>query len=126
MLQLLEGVAFLAALNLYLVPAIVADARERDDAFAITLVNVLLGWTVIGWFAALVWARHPVSERRLLHIARRSRRAIARVTIEKIVARGKWRSFATAAGSDRRRWTSFRPERPELTAVTPLRTSTCR
>jgi hypothetical protein len=86
MLQIFEGVAFLGAVTLYLVPAIEADARERDDAVAITLVNVLLGWTVIGWFAAFVWARHPVSERRLSHVASGARRAAARATIEKIVA----------------------------------------
>ncbi|MFM0155239.1 superinfection immunity protein [Paraburkholderia sediminicola] len=87
MLKIIEGAVFLGALMLYLVPAMIADAREREDAFAVTMVNILLGWTVIGWFAALVWARHPVSDRRMKHFARRAQRAVARVTIDAIVAR---------------------------------------
>jgi hypothetical protein len=87
MLKIVEGAAFLGALMLYLAPSIVADAREREDAFAVTMVNILLGWTVIGWFGALVWARHPVSDRRMKHFAKRAQRAVARVTIDAIVAR---------------------------------------
>src|SRR5471032_1653241 len=87
MLKIIEGAVLLGAVVLYLAPSIIADAREREDAFAVTMVNILLGWTVIGWFAALVWARHPVSERRLKHFAKRAQRAVARVTIDAIVAR---------------------------------------
>ena len=92
MLKVIEGAVFLGALMLYLVPAMIADAREREDAFAVTMVNILLGWTVIGWFAALIWARHPVSDRRMKHFARRAQRAVARVTIDAIVARAKSRT----------------------------------
>ena len=86
MSQILEGVAVLGALTLYLIPSIEADARNSQDAYAITLVNVLLGWTVIGWIAALMWARGPAVKKRLTHLVRRRQRAVARVTIEKIVA----------------------------------------
>jgi hypothetical protein len=94
MLKLIEGAAGMGALMLYLAPAIIADARERKDAFAVTLVNILLGWTVIGWFAALLWARHPVSDRRLKQFARRAQRAVARVTINALVARVEGRASA--------------------------------
>ena len=89
MIKLLVALGYLAALLLYLAPAIIADMRKREDALAITVVNVLLGWTIVGWVAALVWARHPVSERRLTRAAKRARRAIARVTIGAIVARAR-------------------------------------
>lgn len=91
MLKIIEGAVFLGAVMLYLAPSIIADAREREDAFAVTMVNILLGWTVIGWFAALVWARHPVSDRRMRHFAKRAQRAVARVTIDAIVARASSR-----------------------------------
>ncbi|MBP0592597.1 superinfection immunity protein [Paraburkholderia sp. LEh10] len=84
-----EGLVLLAAVIAYFVPAIVADARERDDAFALTIFNVLFGWTVIGWIAAFVWARHRVSEKRLANVATNMRRAVGRVTIAKIVARSR-------------------------------------
>lgn len=97
MLKTVEGAVFVGALMLYLAPAIIADAREREDAFAVTMVNILLGWTVIGWFAALVWARHPVSERRLRHFTRRAQREVARVTIDAIVARADSRASSIPA-----------------------------
>ncbi|ALP66421.1 MULTISPECIES: superinfection immunity protein [Paraburkholderia] len=84
-----EGVVLLAAVVAYFLPAIVADAREREDAFALTIFNVLFGWTVIGWIAAFVWARHRVSDRRLANLASNTRRSLGRVTIAKIVARSR-------------------------------------
>lgn len=92
MWKIIEGAAGVGALMLYLAPAMIADARERKDAFAVTMVNILLGWTVIGWFAALLWARHPVSDRRLKHFASRAQRAVARVTIDALVARVECRA----------------------------------
>jgi hypothetical protein len=92
MSQILEGVALLGGLTLYLIPSIEADARHSQDAYTITLVNVLLGWTVIGWIAALMWARRPATEKRLTHLVRRTQRTVARVTIEKIVAHAAHRA----------------------------------
>lgn len=41
---------------LYFLPAIVAFARSKRDAVSILILNLLLGWTAIGWVIALVWA----------------------------------------------------------------------
>ena len=41
---------------MYFLPSIIALARNKRDITAILLLNVLLGWTVIGWVVALVWA----------------------------------------------------------------------
>src|ERR1700744_6261207 len=92
MTQILEGIAVLGAFTLYMIPSIEADAHNRDDAFAITMVNVLLGWTVIGWLAAFLWARRPATEKRLTHLVRRTHRAVARVTIDKLVAHAQSRT----------------------------------
>ena len=94
MVHILEGVAVLGAFTLYMVPSIEADARNREDAFAITLFNVLLGWTVVGWIAALVWARRSSTEKRLTHLVRRTQSAVARVTIDKLVAHAAVRGAA--------------------------------
>ena len=40
----------------YGLPALVAVYRRHRRAEAIAIVNLFLGWTVIGWLAALVWA----------------------------------------------------------------------
>jgi len=45
---------FLFCVLMYFLPSIIA---HRKQAFtAIFLVNLLAGWTVIGWFVALIWA----------------------------------------------------------------------
>lgn len=40
----------------YLLPTAIASIRRAEHHFAIFLVNVLFGWTILGWFAVLVWA----------------------------------------------------------------------
>jgi hypothetical protein len=47
---------FGAWLVMYFLPTIVALARSKRDALAIFLLNLFLGFTVIGWIVALVWA----------------------------------------------------------------------
>lgn len=37
-------------------PSIVAFARHHRNAWWIFALNLLTGWTVIGWFAALAWS----------------------------------------------------------------------
>jgi hypothetical protein len=43
-------------LVMYFLPSIIALARSKRDALAIFLLNLFLGWSVIGWIVALVWA----------------------------------------------------------------------
>ncbi|MFY9753022.1 MAG: superinfection immunity protein [Candidatus Acidiferrales bacterium] len=47
----------LVAVFLYFLPTFVG--RNRHDATGIFLVNFVLGWTVIGWVAAMIWACTP-------------------------------------------------------------------
>ncbi|MFZ0275455.1 MAG: superinfection immunity protein [Candidatus Sulfotelmatobacter sp.] len=41
---------------MYFLPSILAFARNKRDTTAIVLLNFFLGWTMIGWVVALVWA----------------------------------------------------------------------
>jgi Superinfection immunity protein len=41
---------------LYFLPSIIAVVRSKRDTLAIFLLNLFLGWSVIGWVVALVWA----------------------------------------------------------------------
>jgi predicted branched-subunit amino acid permease len=50
----LFGLAFI--LILYFIPFLVAQGNEHRQRPAIFILNLLLGWTVLGWVAALVWA----------------------------------------------------------------------
>jgi hypothetical protein len=46
----------LFAIGLYFLPAIIAAARRTHNSTGILLLNIFLGWTVIGWVFALVLA----------------------------------------------------------------------
>jgi hypothetical protein len=41
---------------MYFLPSIIALARGKRDLLAIFLLNLFLGWSVIGWVVALIWA----------------------------------------------------------------------
>lgn len=50
-----KAVAIGAAVSVaYMLPTIVG--RKHRNANAIFLLNLLLGWTAIGWIVALIWA----------------------------------------------------------------------
>lgn len=41
---------------IYFLPTIVALSRGHLSALAIFLLNLFLGWTLIGWLLALIWS----------------------------------------------------------------------
>ncbi len=47
---------FGSGLLLYFLPTIVALLREKHDTVSIFLLNFFLGWSLIGWIVALIWA----------------------------------------------------------------------
>ncbi len=47
---------FLLTAALYLTPVFVAQYRGCEATVKIALVDVFLGWTILGWFAAFGWA----------------------------------------------------------------------
>lgn len=50
---------WVGSLAIYLLPSIVAYHRGHNAIGSIVVLNVLLGWTFIGWVVALVWAAGP-------------------------------------------------------------------
>ena len=55
--------AIVLILALYFLPGIIASARSHHNALAIWVLNLFLGWTALGWIAALVWAFTAVNVR---------------------------------------------------------------
>lgn len=49
-------VTVLLLLGIYFFPALIAWARGNRQTTAIFILNLLLGWTLLGWVGALVWA----------------------------------------------------------------------
>lgn len=59
-----QGVLILiTALIVYLLPGAVANLRAHHQQGAIWTLNILAGWTVIGWIGAMVWAMTAVRAR---------------------------------------------------------------
>lgn len=52
----------LAALAVpYFIPTMIASARRHPNLSMIVIINLLTGWTVVGWVAAFVWSlRDPM------------------------------------------------------------------
>ena len=46
----------LGATFLYFLPTFLALARGHHNFFLLAIVNLSLGWTVIGWVGALFWS----------------------------------------------------------------------
>ena len=43
-------------LAVYLLPCIIAYMRKHNNIVAILVLNLVLGWTFLGWLAALLWS----------------------------------------------------------------------
>jgi hypothetical protein len=55
--NLVETVIFFVALiALYLLPIYEANRRKHPKLLPIALIDVVLGWTIIGWLGAYVWS----------------------------------------------------------------------
>jgi hypothetical protein len=57
------GVLVLLGIAIYLLPVSIAASRSHPNTMAIAALNILLGWTMLGWIASLVWALTAVDER---------------------------------------------------------------
>ncbi len=55
-LGLLILIGAVVGLFLYFIPAFIAYSRKHDSKGWVLLLNILLGWTVLGWFFVLFWA----------------------------------------------------------------------
>ena len=62
LIEVVTMVAFgLALVAVYFLPAILG--RNKRNANAILVLNLLTGWTILGWIIALVWACTVDSEK---------------------------------------------------------------
>jgi len=52
----MEIITLAVMVGLYFLPGLIAYFRNHENAVAIMMLNLFLGWTLIGWVAALVWS----------------------------------------------------------------------
>ena len=91
--------ALLAAVALYLLPALIADDRKRADTLALALFNFAFGWTVLGWVIAMRWALQPVAQADVARLIVMSRREKTEALFAAIATRAQQRD--TARGTSR-------------------------
>lgn len=54
--KLVAMLFFVVAPALYLLPTFEAWKRKHKSLASVALLNIFLGWTLLGWVAAMVWA----------------------------------------------------------------------
>lgn len=52
----IELLLIVLAFTFYFLPALIAFLRNHKNKLAIFLLNLFLGWTVLGWVISLVWS----------------------------------------------------------------------
>lgn len=52
----MEIIPLLIGIVFYFIPSIIAKRKNKSNRVAIYFINLFLGWSVIGWFAALFLA----------------------------------------------------------------------
>jgi hypothetical protein len=57
------GLIFIVFIFIYFLPGFVAGWREHRQTLAIFVLNLLTGWTALGWIVALVWACMAIERR---------------------------------------------------------------
>jgi hypothetical protein len=55
-LTILELLLVVLIFAIYFLPTLIAFLRQHKNSLAIFLLNLLLGWTVLGWVVSLVWS----------------------------------------------------------------------
>ena len=51
----------LVGIFLYFLPSAIAGSRRHPNSTSIFVLNLLLGWTFVGWVVAIVWAFSAIS-----------------------------------------------------------------
>lgn len=69
LLTIYTVVAFTALCALYFLPTLLRWSKywEKEGRWGFATVNLLVGWTVIGWLALLGWLWYRRTETRRLH-----------------------------------------------------------
>jgi len=49
-------IILLLCLIIYMLPTLIAYARDIPSRQTVTVVNIILGWTLIGWLICFLWA----------------------------------------------------------------------
>ena len=49
-------IGIMVLILIYITPSMIALGRKHRNGVAITVLNILAGWTFFGWIGSMVWA----------------------------------------------------------------------
>lgn len=49
-------IMIIVGILVYFLPSVIAHQRKHKKFTAILILNIFLGWTIIGWVGTLIWA----------------------------------------------------------------------
>jgi hypothetical protein len=49
-------ILLLLCVIIYMLPTLIAYARDVPSRHTITVINIVFGWTLVGWLIAFLWA----------------------------------------------------------------------
>ena len=49
-------ILLLLILIIYMLPTLIAYSREHSRRAVVTVFNIFLGWTLLGWIVVFLWA----------------------------------------------------------------------
>lgn len=58
----MEYVLVMSAVLIYLLPWIIAASRSHPQVAPIFIINLFLGWTLIGWVLTLAWSATAIKK----------------------------------------------------------------
>lgn len=53
---IINGVGATMLIFLYFLPSIIAETNKHRQYKAISTLNLLFGWTILGWIISLIWS----------------------------------------------------------------------
>ena len=51
-----EVILIIILISCYFIPTIIAMTKGKKDRVAIFALNLLVGWTFVGWLIAFIWS----------------------------------------------------------------------
>jgi hypothetical protein len=73
MLEFGLGIVFLfLIIATYFLPSFNAFSRKHPDRWPIFMLDLFLGWTIIGWVVSLVWSVSPITSRDMTRVPSQS------------------------------------------------------
>ena len=61
----MEYVYLLIIVGVYFLPTLISYDRKHDSRAGIMALNLLLGWSLIGWIIAFIWALSGKNNKKL-------------------------------------------------------------